>query len=526
MYTEEERAKWRQLVARWKAGEKVFDAGKRIEKADATTVQRQEPVQPIKRNFIAEAQRKHAAEIVGPDMRSSYQRKQSQAAKQYANQQYQKAKDDAKRAEGIEQMMKTVSPSTYVEAATGQDLGTTGRLITDAAAFGLPGAVKSLGNMTIRKAAPMLISASMKRGLSKSPTIRTYNSSPEYLDAGGNILNYQDFVQSLFPNSKVKDIVYHSTWAKPFEQFDPTKIKRGYGFYFSPAERHLPFDRMVYSRVNLKNPLEIFPNKNSNLDVSGLWRKQATEQAIKEGNHDGIIGVSNVNNPGEPEIVALDPNQIHILGSNKDKHMFKYFMEDNGINSWATINKPIKYIRKPYTASWDDFIKNPKLGNYIDAGGEARIYESFNNPNYVTKVKSELDNSETLGDLESVVNRDLHINDLPGTEPVIYKGFTGETSSWKTLNRDTGKPIFHRQDQFYPIFEQRKLIPMHKVNFDAFNVDVESMINEWMYSNGYRYLQDGTFKYGNIIVSDNALHNFALDGFGNMKFIDPMIRKF
>ena len=51
MYTEEERAKWRELVARWKAGEKVFDAGKRVEKTDATTVQRQEPVQLIKRQI-------------------------------------------------------------------------------------------------------------------------------------------------------------------------------------------------------------------------------------------------------------------------------------------------------------------------------------------------------------------------------------------------------------------------------------------------------------------------------------------
>lgn len=142
MFTEEERAEFRQLVARWKAGEKVFDAGKRIEKTDATTVQRQEPIQSIKRNFIAEAQRKHAAETVGPDTRSSYQREQAQAAKQYANQQYQKAKDDAKRAEGMEQLMKTMSPSTYVEAVTGQELGTAGRLITDAAAFGLPGLLK------------------------------------------------------------------------------------------------------------------------------------------------------------------------------------------------------------------------------------------------------------------------------------------------------------------------------------------------------------------------------------------------
>ena len=112
------------------------------QRSDATAVQRQEPVQSIKRNFIAEAQRKHAAEAVGPDMRSSYRRKQSQAAKQYANQQYQKAKDDAKRAEGLEQMMKTVSPSTYIEATTGQDLGTVGRFVTDAAVFGLPGVLK------------------------------------------------------------------------------------------------------------------------------------------------------------------------------------------------------------------------------------------------------------------------------------------------------------------------------------------------------------------------------------------------
>jgi hypothetical protein len=40
---------------------------------------------------------------------------------------------------------------------------------------------------------------------------------------------------------------------------------------------------MVYSKVDIRNPLEIFPNKNRNLDVSGLWRKELTEKAIKEG---------------------------------------------------------------------------------------------------------------------------------------------------------------------------------------------------------------------------------------------------
>lgn len=171
------------------------------------------------------------------------------------------------------------------------------------------------------------IAREMNKGLKKNPILKSYNSSSSYLDTGGNVLQYQDYINSLFPNSKVKDIVYHSTWAKPFEQFDPGKIKRGYGFYFSPSEHHLPFDRIVYSRVNIQNPLEIFPNKNRNLDVSGLWRKDITEQAIKNGQHDGIIGVSNMRNPGEPEIVALNPNQIHILGSNRDVKQFSDFMD-------------------------------------------------------------------------------------------------------------------------------------------------------------------------------------------------------
>lgn len=169
----------------------------------------------------------------------------------------------------------------------------------------------------------------MNKGLKQNPALKTYNGNVRYLDTGGNVLQYQDYLHQLFPNSKIGDIVYHSTLAKPFEQFDPSKVKRGYGFYFSPSEHHLPFDRMVYAKVNLKKPLRIFPNENQELDVSGLWGKQTTEQAIKKGNHDGVVGVSNMRNPGEPEIVALNPEQVHILGSEKDAEGFRKFMLHN-----------------------------------------------------------------------------------------------------------------------------------------------------------------------------------------------------
>ena len=223
MFTEEERAKWRERVARWRNGEQVYDAGKIVEKSDNTSVQKQEPVAKIKRDFVAEATRKHAAEAVGPDTRSSYQQKQSQAAKQYANQQYQKAKDDAKRAEGLEQMMATVSPSTYVEAATGQDLGTAGRLITDAAVFGVPGLIKR-GISSIAKGVanyryPLGIPRVPENFLTVKPQVRTKIGDVE-IDNPGLYYHQSDA-------GKAKNFVSTGKMRTPLEEYWLAKEEAG-----------------------------------------------------------------------------------------------------------------------------------------------------------------------------------------------------------------------------------------------------------------------------------------------------------
>lgn len=537
---------FRKRFTKWKAGEQVYNAGRIVEKSDNTSVQRQEPVQPIKRNFIAEAQRKHAAEAVGPDTRSSYQRKQSQAAKQYANQQYQKAKDDAKRAEGLEQMMKTVSPSTYVEAATGQNLGTAGRLITDAVAFGLPGAIKSIAGPTMQYGRNFLLSQTMRRGLNKNPILRTYNSSPQYLDTGGNVLDYQDYVKSIFPNSKVKDIVYHSTWAKPFEQFDPGKIKRGYGFYFSPSENHLPFDRMVYSKVDIRNPLEIFPNKNRNLDVSGLWRKELTEKAIKEGQHDGVIGVSNMRNPGEPEIVALNPNQVHILGSRQDRNQFAGFVhklnrkskiKDGYIYKNGTI-MPSEYkyygqkvnYSNPSINELSDYQLDDMIGDYIGRGAERTVYQDLRNSNRVLKITDggspdvQITNKN---DLLDYIEESLRINNLPEVPRLSYEGFIKD------------------ENRYLPVFSQQKVIPLKKVA-DPFQIFTRQYVlpngktpsgklsairkmNPDAFSRiGYKPIptKPGVYSVNGIggpyNVTDLGQKNVGIDALGNIKIFDPM----
>lgn len=238
---------------------------------------------------------------------------------------------------------------------------------------------------------------------------------------------------------------------------------------------------------------------------------------------------------GEPGLEIVSPEfEVLSLGGGL-KQMYNAYKHISGLklkslkqplNSWIHIPKKQPYVQKPYSVSWDDFIREPKVGKYFDEGGEALVYESKDNPGYLIKLKSELGEGETLDDLEFMVNRDLHINGLPGTEPIRYKGFSVSQNPQRILDRSTGKPKTVLNERFYPIYEQRKLTPYHKVNTDAFKVDQEMLINNWAAQHGYEYLPNGWLKYGNIQVSDQGFNNFAFDAFGNMKFIDPMIQTF
>lgn len=93
---------------------------------------------------LKELRRQGKQAVFRPDYRTSDQRKRDDKEADYKHQQYQKAKDDQKRAEGFENLMKLTSPSTYVEAATGEQLTPAGKLATDMAIFGLAGGAKSL----------------------------------------------------------------------------------------------------------------------------------------------------------------------------------------------------------------------------------------------------------------------------------------------------------------------------------------------------------------------------------------------
>lgn len=551
MYTEEERAKWRELVARWKAGEKVFDAGKRIENTDATTVQRQEPVQPIKRNFIAEAQRKHAAEAVGPDTRSSYQRKQSQAAKQYANQQYQKAKDDAKRAEGLEQMMKTVSPSTYVEAATGQDLGTVGRLATDAATFGLPSVVKSAGKSIGRQILKNQIKSEFKRGVDRASVINDiFENSPALYDSGGNLLNYNDYLNKLFPNSKIKDILWHGSRESNLQSFDFSKIgsnmpiKGSVAMYLTPSKNvasSYGSDGVYPVLLNTETP-HITNQFFGGFSKNGVNVTKITPRVRSTilSNNDAVIA------PLRSEIAFFNPNDALILGSQSDRNQFAGFMQrlnrkakiqDGYVykNNTVTPGEHKYYGQKinysdPNINELSDYQLDDMMGDYVGRGAERTVYQDLRNNNRLLKITDggspdvQITNQS---DLLDYIEESLRINKLPEVPQIAYEGFIKDG------------------DRFLPVFSQQKVTPMKKVA-DPFQIFTKQYVlpngktpsgklsairkmNPDAFSRiGYKpitskpgvYSVNGTD--GNYNVTDLGQKNVGIDALGNLKIFDPM----
>jgi len=173
-----------------------------------------------------------------------------------------------------------------------------------------------------------------------------YDSIPE-LAKLGTVEQYATYLDTIFPNSELKDVLYHgSRSADRFDNFDDNLIGEldtgffGKGIYFSPSSKYAQgyanqaIDKagQLYAViVNLQNPL--------NTDANQANKNWGTD-VIK--NHDGALVTEGAwSNPeinGE-EPVGYDPNalfevvvksssQTHILGSKQDIQGFNNFITE------------------------------------------------------------------------------------------------------------------------------------------------------------------------------------------------------
>jgi len=165
-------------------------------------------------------------------------------------------------------------------------------------------------------------STSVKEGVSE-----LFESNPE-LAKLGTIEQYSQYLDTIFPDSQVKDIVYHGTDAE-FDKFDFTKEgkrNKGQGLYFSVFKKAAENygKNIIPSLLNSKSIKEVNITRGQNYGDIG--------KVFKNSNYDTVYGFSDLNRNKEfndiynSEYVVFEPEQIHILGSKQDIEGFKEFV--------------------------------------------------------------------------------------------------------------------------------------------------------------------------------------------------------
>jgi len=161
-----------------------------------------------------------------------------------------------------------------------------------------------------------------------------FKQNPE-LSEIGTMEQYSEYLDAVFSESKVRNIVYHRTTAQ-FNVFDKSKTKQinGYRFYFSPINTGRYGQYVMQAILNIKNLAEPYddqfinnvnkehPEYTEGKSEHFYLPAQIYVNASKYG-YDGVYALEGTN---DDEYSVYEPEQINVLGSECDTENFKKFV--------------------------------------------------------------------------------------------------------------------------------------------------------------------------------------------------------
>lgn len=134
---------------------------------------------------------------------------------------------------------------------------------------------------------------------------------------------YRDYLKTIFPSSKVKDIVYHGT-DRSFDRFskDAEKITiADQGIFFAPTWNQ--------ARNSGKNIVKAVLDLNPLISDDRIERiSNKKKQEILDKGYNGYVYSYNKTISSADDIVVFEPEQIHTLGSKEDIEGFRNFTKN------------------------------------------------------------------------------------------------------------------------------------------------------------------------------------------------------
>lgn len=169
-----------------------------------------------------------------------------------------------------------------------------------------------------------------KINLNKIFVTKIFELNPKLAEIGTpeDFLNY---TSDIFPESKIKNIVWHGTPKGKIKEFDEDEQGISRAFFFSDSLEHA--NKMANWKngeptihgvvLNIQNPLEesVTPS---------LYPKETKPEMIeraRESGYDSLILDTKDLGIKIMEYIVLKPNQVHILGTEVDEVQFSNYMK-------------------------------------------------------------------------------------------------------------------------------------------------------------------------------------------------------
>lgn len=219
---------------------------------------------------------------------------------------------------------------------------------------------------------------------------------------------YSQYLDTIFPDSKVKDIVYHGSFSDNIENFTT-------GFEGSASGGGE--DNGGFYFIDNKETAEKYKQK-ATTNTGKIGKVYSIIINLKEGN--GIDGEFLKDSKGNNEYVVYDGKQIHILGSKKDIEGFKEFVKES--------SKPkVPQITDEYGNTWNEVI--------IDLNRDlAPIVTKLD-----TKVETNLDNeawsnyNEAMNNIRELLPDDISITTIDKLATSLFD----KNELWGAFKEDT-----------------------------------------------------------------------------------------
>ncbi len=252
---------------------------------------------------------------------------------------------------------------------------------------------------------------------------------------------YSKYLDTIFPDSKIKDIVYHGA-NEPIisDKFIVTEDATGGGIWFTGSKKYaqIQMDRAQPSESLIGRPLRGKPtmyrvllnikNPKNFYNSSGAMLVQTPskfeEQYNRKVNDAALFHHPNSKKPpykdSADQVVIFNPEQVHILGSKEDIEGFKEFInKEEQPQEVPTLNLiKLKNLSEKIKEEYD--VETKMLNKILGINGEVSnaYYDLDKNQIYITSNTTE--NELLSAALESFLlnNTDVEVTDL------LYDMFT------------------------------------------------------------------------------------------------------